>query len=139
MSEDDRDIERCAADAADAFCYLLRSKVEKAADAFFWKGFGETPPEEQERPALTLEMLREAKASLGPPPPRVSFRLSTHVPAFIPAAPKAKPRTGDMQTMCDDIGPQKVEGGYVITSNLGLGDETIIVMNPVHSRGEPDV
>ncbi|MEL6239437.1 MAG: hypothetical protein AAFQ90_12715 [Pseudomonadota bacterium] len=73
--------------------------------------------------SLMAEMQR-IRAALGPPPPQV--RLSKHIPPLIAARPSAQPRTGDMQTMVDNIGPQLVPGGYRI------GD--MVFVNPIHFK-----
>lgn len=77
-----------------------------------------------------LAELRRIREELGPPPPEV--RLSRHAPVFVEAKPTSEPFTDDMRTMCDDIGPQKVAGGYRIKSQFG----DFIVLNPVHLKGE---
>ncbi|MEO0859201.1 MAG: hypothetical protein AAFY65_01210 [Pseudomonadota bacterium] len=71
-----------------------------------------------------LADMKRIQAELGPPPPRV--RLSKHVPALVAAQPRAKARTDDMRTMVDDLGPQRIPGGYQI------GDT--IFINPIHFK-----
>jgi hypothetical protein len=50
------------------------------------------------------------------------------------ATPSAEPRTDDMRSMVEDLGPQQVPIAYRIKSPL-FGD-MVVVVNPVHMKGK---
>lgn len=78
---------------------------------------------------LTIEKLRDAMKLLrDAPDPPIPLRTSKHVHALGSVKPKATPRTDDMRTMCEDIGPQKVPVAYVIETPFGR----LAVTNPLN-------
>lgn len=99
-------------------------------DAEFRKAMGVSTAnsEPEKETILTLDMLRDAMRKLPPAPPQV--KLSKHVPALGTLRPKAAPRTDDMRTMCDDIGPQKVPVGWCLKTQFG----DMLVINPVNVK-----
>jgi hypothetical protein len=77
---------------------------------------------------LTLEVLREAMRSLGPPPPQV--KLSGHAPALGRLKPTATPMSDDMRQMVDDIGEQLSPVAWILKADTG----DVIFINPVNVK-----